>query len=388
MHPAGAATSVVDNYSLESGKHWRVECRIVLATLCLLTAGAILAYAGTFTVFGPKNYVRTTGAPVTVTDTFAVLNPSTQYTLKAFNGGLQNTQTELVSSSVVTINGVQVLGPSDFNQNVSEVDVPVTLQASNTVSVQVRGQPGGTLAIEIIGLDNRPPTITAKASPAANAAGWNNTNVTVRFACSDAISGIASCAPSQTVTTEGTNQVISGTATDNAGNTASTSIKLNIDKTPPTISTASSPTPNGNGWSNSNVTITFTCNDSLSGIGSCTPPATVSAGGDNQVIPGTATDVAGNAVSASVTVNLDKTPPVLSITSPANGAIVSTAAISVTGSVSDSLSGVSTVTCNGMSASVQGASFSCPMTLASGANTIRVQAFDAAGNSSTQSETV
>ncbi len=211
--------------------------------------------------------------------------------------GLQNSQTELVSSSVVTINGVQVLGPSNFNQNVSEVDVPVTLQASNTISVQVRGQPGGTLAIQIVGFDNEPPTITAKASPAPNAAGWNNTNVTVTFACSDAISGIASCPSSQTVTAEGANQVLSGTATDNAGNTASTSIKLNIDKTPPTISAASSPTPNGNGWNNSNVTVTFTCNDSLSGIGSCTPPVTVSADGANQVISGTATDIAGNTAS-------------------------------------------------------------------------------------------
>src|SRR6266853_2165735 len=233
MRPARAGTLVVDNYSSELGKHRRVECRIVLAILCLLTACATPVHAGTFTVFGPKNYVRGTGAPVTVTDTFTVLNPSTQYTLKAFNGGLENTQTELVSSSIVTINGVQVLGPSNFNQHVSEVDVPVILQASNTISVQVRGRPGGTLAIEIVGLDNQLPTITAKASPAPNDAGWNNTNVTVTFTCSDAISGVASCPPSQTVTTEGVNQVISGTATDNAGNTATASVKLNIDKTPP-----------------------------------------------------------------------------------------------------------------------------------------------------------
>jgi hypothetical protein len=244
-----------------------------------------------------------------VTDTFTVLNPATQYTLKAFNGGLQNSQTELVSSSVVTVNGVQVLGPSNFNQNVSEIDVPVILQSSNTISVQVRGQPGGTLAIQIVGLDNEPPTISAKASPAPNAAGWNNTNVTVTFTCSDTISGVASCPASQTVTTEGANQVISGTATDNAGNTASTSIKLNIDRTPPTISAISSPPPNGNGWDNSNVTVTFTCNDSLSGIASCTSPVTVSADGANQVISGTATDIAGNTASASVTINLDKTPP-------------------------------------------------------------------------------
>src|SRR6266478_4031843 len=245
MHPARAGTLAADIDSNESGRHRRVECRIVVAILCLLIAGPIPVHAGTFTVFGPKNYVRGTGAPLTVTDTFTVFNPSTQYTLKAFNGGLENAQTELVSSSIVTINGVQVLGPSNFNQNVSEIDVPITLQASNTISVQVRGKPGGTLAIQIVGLDNEPPTITAKASPAPNAAGWNNTNVTVTFTCSDAISGVASCPSPQTVTAEGANQVISGTATDNAGNTASTSIKLNIDKTPPTISAATSPTPNG-----------------------------------------------------------------------------------------------------------------------------------------------
>src|SRR6202008_317509 len=194
--------------------------RALFVLLVLLSVAALLVYAGTFTVFGPKNYTRGTGAPVTVTDTFSVINPNTQYTLKAFNGGLQNSEAELVSSSVVTLNGVQVLGPSDFNQNVTEVDVPVTLQASNTLSVQVRGRPGGVLTILIVGVDNEPPTIKATVSPGPNAAGWNNTNVTVKFTCTDAISGIATCPPSQTVTTEGANQVISGTATDNAGNTA------------------------------------------------------------------------------------------------------------------------------------------------------------------------
>ncbi len=184
-------------------------CRAFLIVPALLVVVAISAYAGTFTVFGPKNYVRGTGAPVTVTDTFTVFNPSTQFTLKAFNGGLENAQTELVSSSIVTINGVQVLGPSNFNQNVSEIDVPVTLQASNTISVQVRGQPGGTLTIQIAGVDNEPPTIKATATPAPNAAGWNNTDVIVTFTCNDVISGVASCPPPQKVTTEGANQITS-----------------------------------------------------------------------------------------------------------------------------------------------------------------------------------
>src|SRR5690348_10458992 len=213
--------------------------RAALAIGAFLFAGAASARAGSFTAFGPQDYTRGTGTPVTVTTSFSVLNPNTHYTLKVFNGGLQDTQTELVSSGFVTVNGVQVVGPNNFNQNVAEVDVPVTLQGSNTLDVQVRGQPGGLLTIEIIGVDNDPPTIQATVSPAPNAAGWNNSNVTVSFTCSDALSGVANCPAPVTVTTEGANQTVSGTAVDAAGNTASTSVAVSLDKTPPTLSITS-----------------------------------------------------------------------------------------------------------------------------------------------------
>jgi RHS repeat-associated protein len=210
--------------------------RILWAVAIFLISGAASANAGTFTVFGPQNYARGTGAPVTVTSNFSVLNPNTQYTLKVFNGGLQDNQTELVSSGFVTINGVQVIGPSNFNQNVVEVDVPVTLQATNTIDVQVRGKQGGVLTVEIVGLDND--------------------------------------------------------------------------------------------------------------------------------------------------------PPLLSITSPANGVTVSTSSVLVTGTVSDALSGVAAVTCNGAPATVQSGSFSCTVALTSGANTITVTATDGAGNSSSATENI
>lgn len=363
-------------------------CRIVLAIGAFLAAAIIPAKAGTFTAFGPQDYTRGTGDPVTVTTNFSVLNPNTQYTLKAFNGGLQDNLTELVSSGFVTVNGVQVLGPSNFNQNVTEVDVPVTLQASNTISVQVRGKPGGVLTIEIIGVDNDAPVITATASPSPNAAGWNKTNVTVTFVCSDATSPVASCPAPQTVTTEGANQIISGTATDAAGNSSTTSVTLNIDKTPPAVTAAVSPAPNAAGWNNSNVTVSFTCSDSLSGVASCPSPVTVTTEGANQAISGTATDVAGNTTSTSATVNLDKTPPTISISSPANGATFTSSTVAVTGSVSDALSGVSAVTCDGAPAIAQSGSFSCSITLTPGSNTITTQATDVAGNSSSATENV
>src|SRR5258707_3826224 len=214
-------------------------CRAALAIGAFLLVGTTSARAGTFTAFGPQDFTRGTGAPVTVTTSFSVRNPNTQYTLKVFNGGLQDTQTELVSSGFVTVNGVQVVGPSNFNQNVAEVDVPVTLQGSNTIAVQVRGQPGGLLTIEIIGVDNDPPTIQATVSPAPNAAGWNNSNVTVTFTCADATSGVANCPSPITVTTEGANQTVSGTAVAAAGTTASPSLATSLDKTPPTISITS-----------------------------------------------------------------------------------------------------------------------------------------------------
>ncbi len=352
--------------------------KLALSTLLLLGI-AITCLAGTFLAFGPKNYTRPSGSPVVVTDTFSVLNPATQYTLKAFNGGMQNDLTELVAQTVVTLNGVQIINSANFNSSVAELDIAVSLQATNTLTVELRGKPGGVLTIEVIGVDNDPPTIKAAISPLPNAAGWNNTSVTVTFTCNDATSGVASCPAPQTVTTEGSS-AISGTATDNGGNTASTSTTVNIDKTVPTMTASASPLANSNNWNNSDVTVTFLCADSLSGVANCTSPVTVSTEGANQMVSGTAIDNAGNAAPASATINLDKTPPTISITSPVAGATFTASSVSVTGNVSDSLSGISSVTCNGASATIQSGTFTCSVSLAFGSNTITAQATDLAGN--------
>jgi hypothetical protein len=81
------------------------------------------------------------------------------------------------------------------------------------------------------------------------------------------------------------------------------------NKTPPTITATVSPDPNANGWNNADVTVTFICNDSLSGIASCPSPMVVTTEGTGQVITGSAVDMDGNSATASVTVNIDKTPP-------------------------------------------------------------------------------
>ncbi len=230
-----------------------------------------------------------------------------------------------------------------------------------------------------------PPAITSTLSPLPNGAHWNKSNVTVSFACSDSILGIASCTSPIGVTTEGKNQVVTGTAVNKAGIKASVSVSVNVDKTPPTMTAAATPVANAAGWNNSSVTVTFTCNDSVSGVASCPPPKVVNTEGSNQIIFGTALDNAGNSASTSVTVNLDKTPPSLTIVSPPNGQTISlgTTSVTVIGSEGDALSGVAGVTCNGGAATISGSKFACTVSLMQGSNSILVQATDTAGNSTT-----
>jgi len=90
-----------------------------------------------------------------------------------------------------------------------------------------------------IRIDKTPPSITGARNPGANANGWNNTDVSVSFACTDALSGLApgSPPPNTVLTSEGANQQVSGTCFALAGNSASATVSgINIDKTPPVLS--------------------------------------------------------------------------------------------------------------------------------------------------------
>ena len=100
------------------------------------------------------------------------------------------------------------------------------------------GRVGGTqvttTTVSITNIDKVPPTISgaAQGSPTN---GWYNTNVTVRFTASDALSGIAgSSTIDQVLSGEGNNLSSSHTISDLAGNTATATVSgIKIDKTPP-----------------------------------------------------------------------------------------------------------------------------------------------------------
>jgi hypothetical protein len=108
------------------------------------------------------------------------------------------------------------------------------IHASSYYAVDNAGN-NETAHLLTIKIDRTPPTITALASPSPKANGWYNADITATFTCNDATSGVASCTGPITVTSEGANQVITGTAVDNAGNTATASVTVNIDKSAPSI---------------------------------------------------------------------------------------------------------------------------------------------------------
>jgi len=121
-----------------------------------------------------------------------------------------------------------------------------------------------------IKLDKTPPSITGARSPAPNPNGWNNTSVTVSFTCSDSLSGLAagSPPPSTVFSAEGAGQSVSGTCTDVAGNSATSTVSgINIDKTAPVVTASANPAalwpPNGKMVT---VTVSGAMSDNLSGI--------------------------------------------------------------------------------------------------------------------------
>jgi parallel beta-helix repeat protein len=115
-------------------------------------------------------------------------------------------------------------------------------------------------------IDKTPPMVSGKVTEASNSSGWYNNDVQVEFSASDQLSGIDKNPPPITLSKEGKNQEVTGTAIDLAGNKAAYAVReINIDKTPPQI-TINSPTEKGEYLLNQNLLIEWSATDELSGI--------------------------------------------------------------------------------------------------------------------------
>jgi hypothetical protein len=387
---AGAATTTIsDQTSCQSiaNSNWNAR-----GSICNLGTNSV-ASGDTLTISGVS---AVTYSPWTV---------SSGATLNVDNGGAFFANGGLVSNSgTINVNDGQLkLGPAGAT-NTASGQINVTSAASKLVvdgtltnqgtisvacSVPISYVNGGTITgnpPQLTG-DCTPPSASPTQSPAANAAGWNNTDVTVTWNWVDNLGGSGvdpnNCTTNSTSSGEGT-LTLNATCKDLAGNQGSASYTVKVDKTPPTVSAAAAAPLNGNnGWYTSPVTVDFTCADALSEVATCPSPQTLSSDGSAvSSMAQTATDKAGNTSAASnvVTVKIDQTPPTITASlTPPNPASTgwynqSTGAPTVSFTCSDATSGIPAA----------GTSGACPLkfTFPDGANqSYTASVSDNAGNS-------
>ena len=88
---------------------------------------------------------------------------------------------------------------------------------------------GSTVALPSTSLAQ--PHVSPVASPPANAHGWNNSLVQVEYLCAQAVS----CSDTVRIDEEGRAHVLEGRAIGKAGDTATGTVIINIDRTPPAV---------------------------------------------------------------------------------------------------------------------------------------------------------
>ncbi|HEX8352464.1 MAG TPA: pectinesterase family protein, partial [Pyrinomonadaceae bacterium] len=207
--------------------------------------------------------------------------------------------------------------------------IPVTTEGTTTVVFYAKDRAGNTEAAQtvVVKLDKTAPAVGDVARTAANANGWNNTDVTAGYTATDALSGFASGASlsdAVSFTNEGANQALELEVTDLAGNTARQTVGgVNIDKTAPVIEAARVTPANAAGWNNTDVLAGYAASDAVSGLAAGSPAQgahTFSAEGLGQSHTFTVEDLAGNTAGATVGgVNVDKTAPTVSVVRPEEG---------------------------------------------------------------------
>jgi WD40 repeat protein len=259
----------------------------------------------------------------------------------------------LITGNTITSNGGDginiVASQADIRDNIVRdnggcgvrADADSTVTGSVT-SANFGGNQGGGLCDKAVKLDTEPPQVSCQPPDTTR---WYREDVSVPCTASDSLSGLANSADASfTLIARGEGQAVStGTRTvaDRAGNSVTAGpYTFQIDKTPPKITYTLSSQPNIWGWYNTDVTVSFQCEDALSGVASCSSPVTVSQEGKDLEVRGEAVDKVGNRSATTVRVNIDKTPPTGSLTINDGAATTSSTRVTLKIQANDPLSGV------------------------------------------------
>jgi hypothetical protein len=182
----------------------------------------------------------------------------------------------------------------------------VSPEGSNAVSCTATdgqgnsGAADGSANTASVRIDTHAPVAAAVATPAPNAAGWNNSDVTVTWNWSDPAGGSGldptNCTTSTTTSGEGALDP-SASCADVAGNTTTADYGVDVDKTAPTLNPVVSPNPVVLGGT---ASVSAGATDALSGVASQSCGALDTSTIGPKSVTCTATDVAGNVATTNV----------------------------------------------------------------------------------------
>ena len=362
-----------------------------------LTLSLVQAPDASYAVF-QRLYRRETSAPVTEVHRFTVsATAASPYKVRIFNGNPDGT--ERVSSCTVLLNGTYVIVQNDVNQQVGVLEREVTLRpGENVLEVTLEAKPRGHLNFWITATDNTAPVLQVHA-PAeglitrqlqVDAAGRVLDETPTRVTVNGAEAARSGDAFTATVplSVEGENRLLFS-AVDAAG-LRTDSVRTVIRDTEPPVITITAP---GEGvlTRDSVVRVTGTIRDrtkvtanlngvalTLNAAGAFEAEVPATAEGAN-FLTVSATDAAGNSATQVKQVLRDTQPPVVAITSPAEGTLTNAGRMAVEGTVEDA--SAVTVAVNGVAMTVQENRFRGEVPLAGeGKLTLAAVATDAAGN--------
>ncbi len=279
---------------------------------------------------GQSGFFTASQTPVAVS--VAASDPSGLASVACTDGPQGVVPTPNLSGNPVSYAGVLSLGADGVHN--------IVCVATDALGNGPGAAEGSSNAATVL-IDGTAPAISGTSSPHANGNGWNETDVTVTFTCSDVTSGVQSCTPPATLSGDGKNQSVHGTAVDLAGNSTSTTVEgINIDKTDPTLAGTPTTSPNQAGWYRDDVAIHWSASDQGSGVDPATIPgdSIITSEGTNLKAVASVSDLAGNTgTGESAAVKIDRSPPVTKASAPSgwqkNGVVV-------TFSAKDNLSGV------------------------------------------------
>jgi len=396
------------------------------------------AVAGqTVTFYGPQQFKRTAGAPNVFTATVVVpAGVGAPFTLKVRNGDA--TGTHRVTAADLEVNGGRVAVPSTFGTAMSGFDQAVTLGASNTVRVTLRGAPASYLTLSIEGrtLDRTAPRLTVIAPPADAVIATGMPQVVIGYLDPESDGGAAGVdvttlhvqvdgVDRTALFTRGAQQataqltaeqalgegahVLAASIADRAGNVGSATARFVVDGTAPSIETIE-PSPgrfintttptirlqyhdrDGVDLSTLRVVINGVDRTALFTKGATEAFATLGAASalpQGMVeVSSTIRDVGGNTAASTSSFVVDTEMPAIEIVQPGLDQYTSAAVIDVGGTVTDA--SPASVTVNGVDASVSGSSFTATnVPIGSGPDVdLVVLATDAAGNTARVSRVV